>query len=85
MTDVIQPPVGAAMATGTPYTSRLIIAHQIVEDASRDLQVPHRTAGEAVAFLAMAVATNLKLMLGDDAGKAAMQRAIDYAYGPEAG
>lgn len=83
MTDVIDQPVGAAMATGTPYASRLILAHQMVEAASRDLRVPDRSPGEAVAFLALAVATDLKIMLGEDAGKAAMQLAIDYAYGPE--
>ena len=69
--------------TGTPCTRRVIRAHEIVNEASRELRLDGRDGGEAVAFLAMAVAVHLKCALGAPAGRAAMQKAVNYAFGPE--
>lgn len=67
----------------SPLLERTRRAHQIVNEASCELRFAPGGGGEAVAFLAMAVAVHLRCALGDAQGRAAMQRAETYAFGPE--
>lgn len=80
MADVIDLSVRSNAA---PYVTRLRRSHELVNIASTELRVDGQGGGEAVAFFALAVAVHLKCALGPEAGRAAMQRAIDYAFSPE--
>lgn len=66
-----------------PLLERAKRAHQIVNEASHELLRDGGSGGEAVAFLAMAVAVHLRCALGDAQGRAAMQKAVTHAFGPE--
>ena len=66
-----------------PLLERAKRAHQIVNEASRELLRDGGSGGEAVAFLAMAVAVHLRCALGDVQGRAAMQKAVTHAFGSE--
>ncbi|WP_313044855.1 hypothetical protein [Brevundimonas sp.] len=66
-----------------PLLERAKRAHQIVNDASDELSVAPGGGGEAVTFLAMAVAVHLRCALGDAQGRAAMQKAVTHAFGSE--
>lgn len=68
-----------ATHTGTPRMVRVIRAHEIVDQAANELRLDGLDGGEAVCFLALAVAVHLKFALGTQGGRAAMLRAIDYA------
>lgn len=71
----------------TPVTRSLLDrtrrAHQLVNNASVELRLDGSGGGEAVTFLAMAVAVHLRCALGDAQGRAAMQKAITHAFGTE--
>lgn len=66
-----------------PLLERARRAHQIVTEASDELRRDGGSGGEAVAFLAMAVAVHLRCSLGDAQGRAAMQKAVAYAFESE--
>ncbi|QBX37239.1 hypothetical protein E4M02_02500 [Brevundimonas sp. S30B] len=65
-----------------PTLRRVPRAHAIVEAAGHELDL-NGQPGSGVSFLAMAAAVHLAALLGPAAGRAAMQRAIDYACPPE--
>lgn len=66
-----------------PCLARLRRSHALVNMASQELRLEGQDGGAAVAFFALAVAVHLKCALGPEAGRAAMQRAIDYAFTSE--
>lgn len=70
-------------AETAPCLARVRRSHALVNEASQELRLEGQGGGEAVAFFAMSVAVHLECALGPESGRAAMQRAIDYAFTPE--